>query len=90
VLIEFVEDDGTHPGTSRGGRRWTASRVFSGVRLELRDEGDVTATRGCSPEHAVGPGGSGPVAGLRRSTLLAQPGSAECDGKGRAGGRRRD
>ena len=42
--IQFVEDHGTYTGTSRGGRRWRISRVFTGWRLEFRDEGDVTST----------------------------------------------
>ena len=42
--IQFVEDHGTCTGTSRGGRRWRISRVFTGWRLEFRDEGDMTAT----------------------------------------------
>ena len=44
MVIEFVEDEGTYTGTSRGGRCWRISRVFTGWRLEFRDEGDVTAT----------------------------------------------
>jgi hypothetical protein len=44
VVLEFVEGEGTYTGTSRGGRRWRISRVFTGWRLEFRDEGDVTAT----------------------------------------------
>lgn len=42
--VEFVEDDGTYTGIGRGGRRWRISRVFTGWRLEFRDEGDLTAT----------------------------------------------
>jgi hypothetical protein len=42
--IQFVEDHGTYRGTSRGGRCWRISRVFTGWRLEFRDEGDMTAT----------------------------------------------
>jgi hypothetical protein len=42
--IEFVDHDGTYTGTSREGRRWRISRVFTGWRLEFRDEGDMTAT----------------------------------------------
>jgi hypothetical protein len=42
--IQFAEDHGTYTGTSRGGRRWTISRVFTGWRLEFRDEGDMIAT----------------------------------------------
>ena len=44
MVLEFVEHEGTYTGTSRGGRRWRISRVFTGWRLEFRDEGDVTAT----------------------------------------------
>ena len=44
VAIEFVEDRGTYSGTSRGGRRWCISPVFTGWRLEFRDEGDATET----------------------------------------------
>lgn len=43
--IQFVEHEGTYTGTSgEGGRRWRISRVFTGWRLEFRDEGDMTAT----------------------------------------------
>jgi hypothetical protein len=43
--IQFVEHDGIYTGTSREGRRrWRISRVFTGWRLEFRDEGDMVAT----------------------------------------------
>lgn len=42
--IEFVEAHGSYTGTGRGGRRWSISPVFTGWRLEFRDEGDLTAT----------------------------------------------
>lgn len=42
--VQFAEDHGIYTGTGRGGRRWRISRVFTGWRLEFRDEGDATAT----------------------------------------------
>jgi hypothetical protein len=42
--IQFVEHDGIYTGSSREGRRWRISRVFTGWRLEFRDEGDMAAT----------------------------------------------
>jgi hypothetical protein len=54
--VEFVDDGGTYTGTSRQGRRWRISRVFTGWRLEFRDEGDMTAT----------------YAGVHRSVAAAQ------------------
>jgi len=44
VLIEFVWHEGTFTGSSQGGRRWSISRVFTGWRLEFRDEGHLAAT----------------------------------------------
>ncbi len=44
MAIQFVEHDDTYTGTGTGGRRWRISRVFTGWRLEFRDEGDMTAT----------------------------------------------
>jgi hypothetical protein len=43
-LPEFVEKDGAYTSTSQRGRRWTITRVFTGWRLEFRDDGDTTAT----------------------------------------------
>jgi hypothetical protein len=54
--IQFVEANGTYTGTTGGGRCWSISRVFTGWRLEFRDEGDVTAT----------------YAGVHRSVAAAQ------------------
>jgi hypothetical protein len=42
--VQFAEDHGTYTGTGRGGRRWRISPVFTGWRLEFRDEGDMAAT----------------------------------------------
>jgi hypothetical protein len=42
--LQFAEEHGTYTGTSRGGRRWRISRVFTGWRLEFRDDGDLAAT----------------------------------------------
>jgi len=43
--IQFVENHGTYTGVSGAGRRrWRISPVFTGWRLEFRDEGDMTAT----------------------------------------------
>ena len=42
--VQFAEDHGTYTGTGRGGRSWRISPVFTGWRLEFRDEGDMTAT----------------------------------------------
>lgn len=42
--IRFDEHDGIYTGTGQAGRHWTISRVFTGWRLEFRDEGDATAT----------------------------------------------
>jgi hypothetical protein len=44
VIIEFVERDGMFTGSGPGGRRWRISPVFTGWRLEFRDEGDTAAT----------------------------------------------
>lgn len=57
MAIEFVEDRGTYVGTSQEGRRrWRISPVYTGWRLEFRDEGDTTAT----------------YAGVHRSVAAAQ------------------
>lgn len=42
--IQFVEENGTYTGISPGGRHWKIIPVFTGWRLEFRDEGDTTAT----------------------------------------------
>ena len=42
--IQFAEERGTYTGSGPGGRRWRISRVFTGWRLEFRDDGDTTAT----------------------------------------------
>jgi hypothetical protein len=44
ALIEFGWHEGTYTGTDQGGRQWRISCVFTGWRLEFRDEGDVAAT----------------------------------------------
>ena len=55
--IQFVEDHGTYTGSSgEGRRRWRISPVFTGWRLEFRDEGNMTAT----------------YAGVHRSVAAAQ------------------
>jgi hypothetical protein len=59
--IQFAESHGIYTGTSAGGRRWRISRVYTGWRLEFRDEGDVTAT----------------YAGVHRSVAAAQTEAAK-------------
>jgi hypothetical protein len=44
MAIQFVEHQGTYTGTGHSGRRWRISRVFTGWKLEFRDDGDVSAT----------------------------------------------
>jgi hypothetical protein len=56
MAIQFVEHKGTYIGADQGGRRWRISRVFTGWRLEFRDNGDMTAT----------------YAGVHRSVAAAQ------------------
>jgi hypothetical protein len=56
MAIQFVEHKGTYIGTGQGGRLWRISRVFTGWRLEFRDNGDRTAT----------------YAGVHRSVAAAQ------------------
>ena len=56
MAIEFVEQQGTYIGAGHGGRRWLISRVFTGWRLEFRDNGDMTST----------------YAGVHRSVAAAQ------------------
>jgi hypothetical protein len=76
VLIDFVADEGIYTGTSRSGRRWRNSRVLVGWRLEFRNHERPWPlhTRACVRR-------SDPVTTLCRSTLGAEPGFAECDGK---------
>ena len=42
--VQFDEQDGVYTGTAGTGRHWTVSRVFTGWRLEFRDEGDTATT----------------------------------------------
>ena len=42
--ISFVEHHGVFTGTGTSGRAWRISQVFTGWRLEFRDEGDLKAT----------------------------------------------
>jgi hypothetical protein len=44
MTIQFVEERGVYTGSGAAGRRWRISRVFTGWRLEFRDEGDMIAT----------------------------------------------
>ena len=44
MAIEFVEHQGAYTATGPGGRRWRIIPVFTGWKLEFRDEGDMTAT----------------------------------------------
>ena len=44
MAVEFVEERGAYTGSGPAGRRWRISRVFTGWRLEFRDDGDMTAT----------------------------------------------
>lgn len=44
MAIQFVEERGAYTGCGPAGRRWRISRVFTGWRLEFRDDGDITAT----------------------------------------------
>ena len=44
MAIEFAEDRGTYVGVDPHGRCWRITRVFTGWRLEFRDDGDMTAT----------------------------------------------
>jgi hypothetical protein len=44
MAIQFVEQRGAYTVTRPDGRRWRISRVFTGWRLEFRDDGDMIAT----------------------------------------------
>lgn len=69
MAIQFVEHEGTYIGTGQGGRLWRISRVFTGWRLEFRDNGDRTATV-CRRASKCGssPGGGGSVDPFVRSS----------------------